>query len=134
MGWFRGSKKRRKANPPELVYLQTKQHLRETELIASRQKRKEEEARLKPILEAEEAWQAAYKQRWAKIAFEEKLKLDEAQFEEERLKQKAIDDERERFRKIKEESIRDSYMNSPDYLMALETTHEIWDMLGDSRD
>jgi hypothetical protein len=25
-------------------------------------------------------------------------------------------------------------MNSPDYLMALETTHEIWGMLGDSRD
>ena len=77
------------------MYLQMKQHLRELELIASRQKRKEEEARLKPILEAEEAWQAAYKQRWAKIAFEEKLKLDEALIAEERIKQEAIDNERE---------------------------------------
>jgi len=89
---------------------------------------------LKPILEAEEAWQAAYKQRWAKIAFEEKLELERALLEEKRLKQKAIADERECYRKIKEESIRESYMNSPDYLMALETTHEIWGMLGDSRD
>jgi hypothetical protein len=65
------------------------------ERIASRNARKEEEARLKPILEAEEAWQAAYKQRWAKIAFEEKLKSEEAQFEDERIKQEAIDVERE---------------------------------------
>ncbi len=72
-----------------------KRHLLELERIASRNARKEEEARLKPILEAEEAWQAAYKQRWAKIAFEEKLKLEEAQFEDERIKQEAIDVERE---------------------------------------
>ena len=72
-----------------------KRHLLEIESLALRQKQKEEEARLKLILEAEEAWQAAYKQRWAKIAIEEKLKLEEIQFEEERIKQKAIDSERE---------------------------------------
>jgi hypothetical protein len=134
MRWFRGLKNRRKLNLVQVEYEAMKRHLLELERIASKKARIEEEARLKPILEAEEAWQAAYKQRWAKIAFEEKLELERALLEEKRLKQKAIADERERYRKIKEESIRESYMNSPDYLMALETTHEIWGMLGDSRD
>jgi len=134
MRWFRWIKKRRKPNLIEVEYKAMKRYLSELEHIASENARKEEEARLKLILEAEEAWQAAYKQRWAKIALEEKLESERVQIEERQIRQKAIDDKRMRLQRIKEESLRASYMNSRDYLLGLETTQEILGMLGDSRD
>ena len=111
-----------------------KLHLENTERIAARKKVIEEQERLRPILEAERAWHAAYKQRWALIELEGRLKIQEAHFEEERLKQKEIDDERERVRKIMEDSLKESLRDHEAERMGWEAEQEIWEMLGDSRD
>ena len=134
MRWFRGFKKRQTSNLVQIEYERMKLHLENTERIAARKKVIEEQERLRPILEAERAWHAAYNQRWALIELEERLKIQEAHIEEERLKQKEIDDERERVRKIMEDSLKESLRDHEAERMGWETEQEIWEMLGDSRD
>ena len=134
MRWFRGFKKRQTSNLVQIDYERMKLHLENTERIAARKKVIEEQERLRPILEAERAWHAAYKQRWALIELEGRLKIQEAHFEEERLKQKEIDDERERVRKVMEDSLKESLRDHEAERMGWETEQEIWEMLGDSRD